>query len=405
MRRKISISSIFLAAAVLPASVLAQGAPPNVRALIADADVIVVGTLSSANSSNGSQVNPTIAVERVVKGNVASGTVLPVVFPPSGDPNCAGPSGGSSIHAIWFLVPAAGGGYGLSPSLRWQLCDPIDSSFETPTALPQSEWSYQASASNEDKLAYELAWSIAAHQGDGPWAFINNPFLFDGATDAAARDIYSKLEALPFPHAHLGGVLGLVGLGDAAALAYLGGNLPQLLSTPLRTTGMADGQSLPITYGANGTDHPTYERLFVQAIRRIASQSSPTISALGRLLASPSVSAQIRRAAAYTLQNIHTAQAVQELAPMLADSDQTIRAYAVGGLACFANGVQNLNAGPFLGSYGPELNNTSPYKTHDTLTHFAMGVQTISAQEDYYVSFWSQWWSENAAAVADAANN
>ncbi len=405
MKRRLSVDLLLCFVASCAVSVSAQEGRQDVRSLVGSAEVIVVGTLSPADSSTGSQTNPTIEAERVVKGNVASGAVLPLVFPPSGDPTCSGPLAEANIHAIWFLNPVAEGGYQLSPSLREQVCDPVDSSFETPAGDLPSEWSHQATASIEDKLAYELAWSAAAHQGDGPWAFIDNPFLFDGATDAAARDIYSKLEALPFPHARLGGLLGLVRLGDADALAYLEKNLSQLTSTPLRTAGIADGQSLPITYGVSGTDHPTYERLFVEAIKGIANRSSATISALGGLMDSPSASMQIRRAAAYTLQNIHTAQAAQELAPMLADPDQTIRAYAVGGLACFANGVQNLNAGPYLGSYGPELNNPSPYKTQDTITHFAMGVQTISPQEDYYLSFWRQWWSENAAAVAGAANN
>src|SRR5208283_1998804 len=113
--------------AFLPVCVLSQGgAPPEVGNLAAGANVIVVGTLSSGEESGGSQGTPTIEVERTVKGNVASGAVLPVSLP--GDtPFCVSPRG---VHAIWFLDSVAGGQYKLSPSVRAQLCDPADIAFE-----------------------------------------------------------------------------------------------------------------------------------------------------------------------------------------------------------------------------------------------------------------------------------
>jgi hypothetical protein len=61
-------------------------------------------------------------------------------------------------------------------------------------ALPPT-WSYSAALRPEDKLAYELAWSIDSHHGDGPLAIVRNVALLDGMSKEVAADIYNKLSS------------------------------------------------------------------------------------------------------------------------------------------------------------------------------------------------------------------
>jgi hypothetical protein len=46
-----------------------------------------------------------------------------------------------------------------------------------------------------------------------------------------------------------------------------------------------------------------------------------------------------------------------------------------------------------------QLPASAPYKTPETVAHFAMGSTAIEANEASYVSFWKGWWAQNRASL------
>lgn len=398
MRRKFCVVSSIIGILTCSSFCDAQEGLVNVRGLVKTSEIIVTGLSSPDKISGSASTSFTIQIDRVIKGNVTAGEVLSITDD-SPKPDCDLRALQNPAYALWFLNSLPGGRYKLVPSLRTQRCDRALGPFEiTPGPLP-NEWSYDEGTQIEDKLAFELAASFAAHKGDGPWEFIRNPFLLTGASSSALHDIYTKFNDSSLSHIHLEGVLGLARMGDPSTLFFVQNNLTRLSNTELRSTGIANGHEIPIRYGKSGAERRTYAHLLEDAIRGISDPINPTVLALGDLLNSSSLS--IRRAAAQALQNIHTPLAVQELAPLLQDADRDLRTYAIGGIACYANGCPPINSN---GNYvGPDLMQPSPYKNHETLMHFAMGTQAISLKEDYYLEYWRKWWAENAASVVTAA--
>lgn len=389
---------IFVGMALVPALILSQEGLVSVGTVTKQSDVIVVGRSTPIDPTGANGAVLTIKVVRVVKGDAAPGEILTVTGGSSNTAGCLYDPPYEPAYAIWFLETNPSGDHILLPSLRSQRCDPSNSSYQlTEEALP-SQWTYGPEASSADKLAYEFAATILSRQGEAPLAFISNPFLLDGASREALRKIYRTFEKQEAVHVRMVGLAGLVGIGDLGTLAYLKENLSSLISIPIAVHQNRLGQLILLTTGKDGTQRPTYAYLFARAISKIANTDDATVSVLGSLLDAPDSTMEMKRSVAHALQSIHTPLAVQELAPLLADSDEEIRDYAIGGIACFANGC------PVIGwddgaSTGPDLSKGSPYKSRETLVHFAMGVQTISQREDYYLSFWRQWWSQNAASI------
>jgi hypothetical protein len=146
----------------------------------------------------------------------------------------------------------------------------------------------------------------------------------------------------------------------------------------------------------------TQETVIAETVARLSNSSDDAVKQLGRLSQASTSSQPIRHAAARALAEIHTPLALTYLAPFLYDkNDATFRAYAIGGIACFANGV------PVLDPTRPDgqLNlNYSSILRQMRLSYFAMGLPTISKKESYYLDFWRSWWSSNGAAVQAKAS-
>jgi len=366
----------------------------TVGSLAKQAKIVVVGRLTPLSSAMFS-----LAVERTLEGNISPGTTTRVqrsFF--SEQPSCPSELRTTeSAYGLWFLVTLPNGDIGLSPEPKSQSCNPLAAEFEIPTGSPPAEWSYSISTPLPDKLAYELAWSVAAHSGDGPFGFVKNSQLLSGASPDVFLDIHRKFFDSHAQNVQLYGLLGLVKVADPAALAILGSRLTQVTSTPLRTSFVSNGKRLPIIYGPNGDEHPTFESSVAGTISDITDSSASTVTALGKILDSKDASLVIRRSAANALQNIHTSQTLPFLAPLLEDSDPELRALAIGGLSCFANGVPIV-----VDALSIDLNRPSRFKNTDTILHFAMGVNTIGKKEAFYLDFWRSWWAKNQAAVYSA---
>jgi hypothetical protein len=106
-----------------------------------------------------------------------------------------------------------------------------------------------------------------------------------------------------------------------------------------------------------------------------------------------------RQASAHALAAIHTTAALPYLGLLLSDPDATLRAEGIGGMAAFANGLSTQTNAAVPSLAHMQLPANAPYRTSDTIAHFALGSQTIERREEFYLSFWKQWWSKNQASL------
>jgi hypothetical protein len=119
--------------------------------------------------------------------------------------------------------------------------------------------------------------------------------------------------------------------------------------------------------------------------------------AVGRVATDSLMPTTLREVTTHALAAVHTAAALLFLATLLDDPDLNLRVEAVGGMGAFANGlpVQTRQRVATLAYLQFPAN--APYKTQDTVAHFALGRQAIAANETSYISFWKDWWSKNRA--------
>jgi hypothetical protein len=373
-------------------------ATPSAEFLNHVSQIILVGVATPDPTTAGS-IN--IQVSRVLKGQelLHSNTLTLGGIRTTGE--CGIPPNTQPVTAIWFLSSSPSGALIFAQSPRSQSCHPFANDFEVQAGPLASKWQYPDSTPAKDKLAYELAASIEANNGNGPYALILNAQLLKGVSKEIGTDIYGKLAADGSESLHFLGLLGLVQLADAPSVQNLASNVSILEQTKARTFLMKNGKQVPITYGAEQSNGSTRAPEIAQSVFSLKSTDDRVVNALGRIL-QDAKTLQIKYAAAQALQNIHTPLAVSFLAPLLSSEDRQLRSFAVGGLSCFANGVAVVDLSVPGG--GISLSNNGPFKTTDTVAHFAMGEMTISKHPDYYLSYWKSWWADNAASVQAQSN-
>ena len=108
---------------------------------------------------------------------------------------------------------------------------------------------------------------------------------------------------------------------------------------------------------------------------------------LGKLATNKDTVPELRVAAGGALARLHTKEALPYLAKMLDSPNITMRTYAVGGLAMFANNVPVGGHEPAAGEW--------PYRTEGTIRHSVMSERAVAENEAFYVGFWKDWWSEH----------
>jgi hypothetical protein len=384
---------------LLSASLLhAAEALPSVGSLSRGSDLIVVGQAASGKDQ-GAGTPISILVVRAIKGAIGPGETLNLVRTTSDGSCIQSLPSGLTEYGVWFLNRDSDGRVRFSSPPSSQSCDPFHSDYEMPKGEVPAAWSYQTSASPEDKLASELAWSIESHNGDGPRGFLHSPRLLEGCTKAALQTIYKQFSQSAQEHLRISGLLGLVRLGDVPSLILLQSQMSQIVATPLRTTYQQHGKNLALRYGEDEQIFPTYEAEAAAALESVTNTDAASVAALESIVSSGSSSDAVRRAAAKALAKMHTAAIAGFLAPLLKDPDHAIVAAAVSGLACFASGVPAITPE----RPQPDFSGYGKYRTADVLDHFTTGAATVEKNENYYVAFWSAWWSANAASVANDA--
>src|ERR1019366_2279105 len=104
----------------------------------------------------------------------------------------------------------------------------------------------------------------------------------------------------------------------------------------------------------------------------------------------------LQLAAAYALAAVHSKPTLPYLAGLLDSDDPEVTALGIGGLGMFANNVAILSASSYA-SRGMLLQaGPAPYRTQDTMSHFAMTLDGIRGQEASFITFWRQWWADHS---------
>jgi hypothetical protein len=393
-----SAISIVLAACSYPSYGEADGLP-SVEFLdhMSTAIVVGVGTLTSTNPSSPKiQIVPL----RIIKGEgLAINKPLEIEIEVK-SLGCTFTSAQSQPEtAIWFLTTHPDGTLGFSFSPKSQSCHPTRSDFETSAAPLPSKWVYPETLDPKDKLGYEFASSIESLHGHGPFSLIMNSQLLIGVSKKSGKDIFSKLAASDDVNTRMIGLSGLLSQGDIPTLHYVSANLADLEHTPAVTYYIQNNDRWPITHGGNGDHVATQAPAIAQSLSGITNPANTVVRELAKILQNTS-DQSIRYASAKALQNLHSALATIYLGALLDDDDPEMRAFAIGGLSCFANGSPVIDQ-----HHGPSLSGASAFKTEETLDHFAMGRQTIEKREPYFLDYWRSWWSANGASITAKARS
>jgi hypothetical protein len=150
----------------------------------------------------------------------------------------------------------------------------------------------------------------------------------------------------------------------------------------------------------SGNSVATYKWQLADAISEIHNTSARAIAVLAQIATNKDQDLQIRRAASRVLRNIHSAQAVLAIAPLVDDPDPLISTYALSAFACYANAVPVLD--DTVPGHNLNLNRQGPLKSKDTLAHLVMSPMGSDAPETK--AYWQHWWENHESSIQQAAD-
>ena len=335
-------------------------APASLVQLQQNADLILAGSASDGIRA-GDSLNFTIQVNRVVKGDIAPATTIKAIWQ-SNNPGVA------TGHGLWFLKRSPDGWSVLPVQSGWAQFNNIF--IPVPTGPLPDAYAYGPAASASDKVASEISAAIEGIPGLGLLPGLQGGLL-DQLNSPVIQVLYRRLAASSSIQQKILGLSGLIRSGNTPALNSAIEAVPAISSST-------------VEYGT-----------LLLSIRdgfRASDANSAVI--LGQAAVNTSLRLDFRQSVAHALRGIHTKDALPYLAALLDDPDIELQSEAVGGLASFANGlaIQTAAGGPSL-SY-LQLPDRAPYKTEDTVAHFALGEAALR-----YLSYWKTWWSLNRTAL------
>jgi len=296
-----------------------------------------------------------------VKGDIALATTIKAIWQ-SNNPGVA------TGHGLWFLKRSPDGWTVLPVQSGWAQFNNIF--IPVPTGPLPDDYAYDPAASASDKVASEVSAAIEGIPGLGLLPGLQGGLL-DQLNSPVIQVLYRRLAASSSIQQKILGLSGLIRSGNTPALNSAIEAAPAISSST-------------VEYGT-----------LLLSIRdgfRASDANSAVI--LGQAAVNTSLRLDFRQSAAHALRGIHTKDALPYLAALLDDPDIELQSEAVGGLASFANGlaIQTAAGGPSL-SY-LQLPDRAPYKTEDTVAHFALGEAALR-----YLSYWKTWWSLNRTAL------
>jgi hypothetical protein len=190
-----------------------------------------------------------------------------------------------------------------------------------------------------------------------------------GIDSDATRQLYRECVDHSDPSVRERGLVGLIYLGKKSAILKLTGEI--------EAGRISD--STPIALGIEA---------------HFRNPDPEAIEALGKIVNSPKVSRELRVAAAYALEAIHTVETLPLLVQLLDSKDGALRYRGMFGLAAFANNYPMPTRENFanMGYLSPQTGDW-PYRTEDTRQHVP-GVDAFEADEQKYLDFWRNWYND-----------
>lgn len=345
--------------------------------------LIVVGTING-----GADGQLSLTVDRVIKGPASLGPNLSVAWMPKQSNECDTAPPAASIHAIWFLEKASDGSIEFARFMNSQPCHPSSPDYVTPAGPLNGGFFYGSSDRPRYKLAVELA-SALVNSTTVPVVIQHcGPGIFIGLSTTEAEGIAELLEGASDERVRMIGQLTMIRAGGPAGLELLASRFLNLAQTPL--VGAASNPENSVA---------TYKWQLAQAISGIRSTSARTIVVLTQIATNKDQDLLVRRAASRVLRNIHSAQAVVAIAPLVDDPDPLISTYALSAFACYANAVPVLD--DTVPGQNLNLNREGPLKSKDTLAHFVIGPMGSDAPEKK--AYWQHWWENHESSIQQAA--
>lgn len=335
--------------------------------LNAHSDAVVAGTVAS-RIEGPTQVSFTIAVNRLVAGNLPPGTSsLNVVHPWAGwvrtnrtftDP----------ISGMWFVHQTSPGVWDVLPARPSAGIRAVASLFfPVAAARPASgPYAYSPDAAPLDALAYEVAAGIESATAD---AEITRD-AYEGVNTAAVQSVLAQYVTTGNPPLVAVGLAGMLDRQMPDAIAKLVNLWPSISSD-------------------------THSSDVITSLRD--SWRDPTATGVAQLSLFLSLRPQtdsLRAAGVRALAAIHNTNTLPFLAGLLSSSDPDERIQAVYGLSSFANGCPmqtplNVVSHDYLICDGP-----SSYRTAATVANFGFRPGPAD-QEQAFVSFWQTWWNSH----------
>ncbi|MFN0172906.1 MAG: hypothetical protein ACKV22_41540 [Bryobacteraceae bacterium] len=331
---------------------------------------VVVGRILSG-TRGGETLSLQVSVNRVLKGDIAPGSVLAVQWRSfrSSPPGPVRPL----PEGLWFLQPAQGGGFTVLPVLGGMI--PLGAVFYlVPAGAPPPVYQYSSQTPVLDKIAMELAWA-AEHLDQVPLQVMALPKVMRGYDSPVLRTIYGRFSQSQVPRLRVTGLAGMIRFKDWAALAKVADEIQTLRQAP---------------------NFPEIE----DALMTVRDPSPEVIRTMARIgLAGPCTGTERacgdRRTVLLLMADVHSRETLPFLAAMLDDKDPFHRRQAVRGFTLFVGNYPI--ATPERVASGESIRRQTPskYETEETRLHYHAGEFKDAQHESRIVAFWKSWWARN----------
>lgn len=342
---------------------------PDLDRLTREADAIVVADLSQAVAGTAALAIPGTAtldlrIIRVLKGVEPAGAVVQATWlRPPAVTGTALPSGATK-QGIVFLKRSANQ---LSPISFTSPSTRLEDVYIPAVSPVAADYLYQPQTSPFEKVLNELANAVDSMPENPLLQFVHHGSLEKHSSPAMLK-LYTSLSQDNAPSRKVLGLAGLLRRGDPGALKQLELQWTDLMASPNRGL---------LEFG-------------IEASYRNPDPAG--VAVIGRLANNAALRLSLRKALAGALASIHSRESVPFLVQLLDSPDLELQSWGVGGLAFFANHGPGKPGAPMSAQTSGKED--APFRTKDTLAHFAMGG-AFEKNRDNYVQFWKAWWAEH----------
>lgn len=363
--------------AVILASVAASAAyaypitPMSIEEVANDADAVVIATLTHGVQTV-SGFTGTLEVQRVLKGSLAAGSMIPISFR-SAEPNPLFAVASYAIpptEAMWFVKHS--GEYTLMPLLApaFDLPDLLEPVLAAPL-LPAYEPPPQASLM--DRILLDMASTVERGRQFGTSQLV---FMIGQMYQTVSADTYNLLLASKSVSVRAAALSVRLRLQESsllvkyeamfADLARTGGTSETLVENALQESRTADAGALAVLARVALSTEPNMQRFALASARALAA--------------------------------IHSPQTLPTLRKLLDSANPNLRAAGVNGLSSFVMNLPVRYQKDMTTMAWMQPAGQSPYLTDEVKQYIELGP-VKQARDEAVVAFWRGWWSDREASL------